>query len=84
MRGSTIILLGLTFAFAAGIAQATGLDIALLALAYSPGGLAEMSLVALGLALEPGVVVLHHLARVIMVLVAAPVFFRSNRGDPAS
>lgn len=82
--GSTAILLGLTFAFAAGIARLTGLDIALLALAYSPGGLAEMSLVALGLALEPGVVVIHHLARVIMVLVAAPIFFRATPEEPLS
>ncbi|WP_121117322.1 AbrB family transcriptional regulator [Croceibacterium ferulae] len=82
--GSTVILLGLTFAFAAGLARITGLDIELLALAYSPGGLAEMSLVALGLALEPGVVVIHHLARVIMVLVAAPVFFRTTATEPLS
>jgi membrane AbrB-like protein len=76
--GSTLILLALTFAFAAGIARATGLDPALLALAYSPGGLAEMSMVALSLSLEPGVVIVHHLARVVLVLVAAPLLFRTK------
>ncbi|VWX46753.1 AbrB family transcriptional regulator [Novosphingobium sp. 9U] len=74
--GSTLILLGVTFAFALTIGQLTGLDFSLLALAYSPGGLAEMSMVALSLALEPGVVVIHHLARVVFVLVAAPLAFR--------
>ncbi|WP_240313628.1 AbrB family transcriptional regulator [Sphingomonas carotinifaciens] len=74
--GSTLILLALTFACAAAIGRATGLDVALLALAYSPGGLAEMSMVALSLALEPGVVVVTHLARVALVLVAAPLAYR--------
>jgi uncharacterized protein len=82
--GSTLILLALTFAFAALIGQWTGLDIALVALAYSPGGLAEMSMVALSLALEPGVVIVHHLARVVLVLVAAPLVFRPSRQDPVS
>ncbi|WP_298092736.1 AbrB family transcriptional regulator, partial [uncultured Sphingomonas sp.] len=74
--GSTLILLILTFAFAAAIGRATGIDVALLALAYSPGGLAEMSMVALSLALEPGVIVVTHLARVALVLIAAPLAFR--------
>jgi membrane AbrB-like protein len=74
--GSTFILLVLTFAFAVTIGRAMGLDFALLALAYSPGGLPEMSMVALSLALEPGVVVVHHLTRVVLVLIAAPFAFR--------
>lgn len=82
--GSTLILLALTFVFAAAIGYATGLDVALLALAYSPGGLAEMSMVALSLALEPGVVIVHHLARVMLVLVAAPLAFRAPRQEKRS
>lgn len=77
--GSTLILLALTFAFAIIIGCVTGLDVALLTLAYSPGGLAEMSLVALSLALEPGVVIVHHLARVVFVLIAAPLAFRPQQ-----
>ncbi len=76
--GSTLILLTLTFAFAIVLGTATGLDPALLALAYSPGGLAEMSMVAISLALEPGVVIIHHLARVVMVLIVAPLAFRPS------
>jgi uncharacterized protein len=77
--GSTLILLALTFAAAAAIGRATGLDPALLALAYSPGGLAEMSMVALSLSLEPGVIVVTHLARVALVLIAAPLAFRPEK-----
>ncbi len=80
--GSTLILLALTFGFALIIGSATGLDPALLALAYSPGGLAEMSVVALSLALEPGVVIVHHLARVVLVLLAAPLAFHRTRQEP--
>jgi uncharacterized membrane protein AbrB (regulator of aidB expression) len=36
-----------------------------------------MSMVALSLALEPGVVVIHHLTRVILVLIGAPLGFAS-------
>jgi membrane AbrB-like protein len=75
--GSTAILLLLTFACAGLIGRATGLDTGLLALAYAPGGLAEMSMSALGLALEPGVVIVHHLVRISFVIVGAPLAFRS-------
>ena len=77
--GSTLILLALTFAVAILLGRATGLDVALLALAYSPGGLAEMSMVALSLSLEPGIVVVTHLARVAIVLLFAPLAFRPEK-----
>jgi membrane AbrB-like protein len=80
--GSTLILLAVTFAWAAGISALTGLDPVLLTLAYSPGGLAEMSMVALSLALEPGVVIIHHLTRVVLVLIAAPLGFRTLARQP--
>lgn len=74
--GSTAILLAVTLAWAAGVGALTCLDPALLTLAYSPGGLAEMSMVALSLALEPSVVIIHHLTRVVLVLIGAPLGFR--------
>lgn len=81
--GSTAILLTLTAAWAFAIAAMTGLDPVLLTLGYSPGGLAEMSMVALGLALEPGFVIVHHLTRVVLVLIAAPLAFRPASPDTA-
>jgi membrane AbrB-like protein len=74
--GSTAILLTLTFAWAFALGAVTRLDPALITLAYSPGGLAEMSMVALSLGLEASVVVIHHLARVVLVLIGASTGFR--------
>jgi len=78
--GLTLATLGrtltLTIAWAAAIAALTDLDPVLLVLGYSPGGLAEMSMVALGLSLEPGFVIVHHLTRVVLVLIGAPLAFR--------
>jgi membrane AbrB-like protein len=74
--GSTAILLVITFVWAFAIGWATGLNPALVALAYSPGGVAEMSMVALSLSLEAGFVIVHHLVRVMLVIVGAPLSFR--------
>jgi membrane AbrB-like protein len=74
--GSTAILLVITFGWAFAIGWATGLNPALVALAYSPGGVAEMSMVALSLSLEAGFVIVHHLVRVMLVIVGAPLSFR--------
>ncbi|WP_235037818.1 MULTISPECIES: AbrB family transcriptional regulator [unclassified Novosphingobium] len=84
--GSTAILLAVTFCWAFAIGWATGLNPALVALAYSPGGVAEMSMVALSLSLEAGFVIVHHLVRVMLVIVAAPLAFRimgALADDPA-
>lgn len=77
--GSTAILLAITFAWAFAIGWATGLNPALVALAYSPGGVAEMSMVALSLSLEAGFVIVHHLVRVMLVIAGAPFAFRMMR-----
>lgn len=73
--GSTVILLAITFAFAAGVSQIAPYGPVPLLLAYSPGGLAEMSLVALSLGIEVAFVAAHHIFRVFFVMLgAAPVF----------
>lgn len=73
--GSTIILLAITLVFAAVISRFSSYSLITLLLAYSPGGLAEMSLVALSLGIEVAFVAAHHIIRVFMVMVgAAPVF----------
>ena len=45
-------------------------------LAYSPGGLAEMSLVALALGIDVAFVATHHIVRIVYVVVAAPIFYK--------
>jgi uncharacterized protein len=73
--GSTAILLTITAAFAAVMSHVSSYGQVPLLLAYSPGGLAEMSLVALSLGIEVAFVATHHIIRVfIVMLAAAPAF----------
>jgi membrane AbrB-like protein len=73
--GSTVILLAITVAFAVGVSHVSVYGQVPLLLAYSPGGLAEMSLVALSLGIEVAFVAAHHIIRVFIVMIgAAPVF----------
>jgi membrane AbrB-like protein len=54
----------------------TGVPTDQLLLAYAPGGLAEMSLIAISLGMDTAFVSTHQLIRIIMVIVLAPIFFR--------
>ena len=76
--GSTLILVALAVGFALLLHGATGLPIPTLVLAYAPGGLAEMSLIALALSLDAAFVATHHLVRVFLIVVLAPAFFRAG------
>lgn len=73
--GMTAILLVLVVATGAAVSALTGVPVISLVLAYAPGGLAEMSLVALALQADVAFVAAHHLVRVILVMVAAPAAF---------
>ena len=77
--GATAILLAVTLAFAVALNAVTGLPTAALVLAFAPGGLAEMSLIALALALETAFVATHHIVRIFLIVVAAPLVFRLTR-----
>ncbi|WP_439499734.1 AbrB family transcriptional regulator [Bosea sp. (in: a-proteobacteria)] len=79
--GSTVVLLSLTFAFAWGVAQVSVYGHVPLILAYSPGGLAEMSLIALALHTEVAFVAAHHIIRVFLVMVGAGPLFGLIMGD---
>ncbi|MEQ9329271.1 MAG: AbrB family transcriptional regulator [Rhodospirillales bacterium] len=48
-------------------------------LAFAPGGFAEMSLISLTLGIETAFVSTHHLARLLFVVLATPLFFRFFR-----
>ena len=73
---AAVILLAIALAFAVVVSRVAPHGVVPLLLAYSPGGLAEMSMVALSLALEPAFVIVHHLTRVVLVLIGAPLAFR--------
>jgi uncharacterized protein len=78
--GMTAVLLAVTVAMAWAVAAATGLPVLTMILAYSPGGLAEMSLVALVVHADVALIATHHLVRVLIVMVAAgPVFSLLDR-----
>lgn len=79
--GSTAILLLLTTLFSIGLARVTDVSVEGLLLSYSPGGLAEMSLVAFALGLEVPLVVAHHMARVFLVVAGVGLFFRTAKPD---
>lgn len=72
----TLLLIGVSLLFAWGLHALTGLSTPHLVLAYSPGGLAEMSLVALALAFDPSFVATHHIVRIFLVISLAPLVYR--------
>lgn len=77
--GGTVILLAATLAVAGALQALTGLPGAALVLAFAPGGLAEMSLIALALSVDAAFVATHHVVRIFLIVVLAPLAFRLLR-----
>ncbi len=77
--GSTLILMSSAVGFGLVLAEMTGLPWYVITLAYAPGGLAEMSLVAFGIGQDVAFVATHHLCRIAMVVLLAPFAFRIIR-----
>lgn len=73
---STTVMLGLAGCAAWAMAQGSGLPFLVLLLAYVPGGVAEMSLIALALGADVPFVATHHVARIALVVAIAPLLFR--------
>lgn len=73
--GSTAILVSLTLIFAYLVSRISSFGVVPLILAYSPGGLAEMSLIALALNVEVAFVAAHHVLRVFLVMIGAGPLF---------
>ncbi|MDF0596292.1 AbrB family transcriptional regulator [Psychromarinibacter halotolerans] len=73
--GGTVFLILFNVVLSWGVAVATGLDFQTLALATSPGGVAEMSITATALHLLAPMVTAFHLVRIlIIVLMSAPLY----------
>ena len=51
----------------------------MLKMGYAPGGLAEMSLIALSLGIETAFVATHHVIRIGLIVVVAPLVFTRIR-----
>lgn len=74
--GATVAMLGVTLLFTFGLHALTGLSAESILLAFAPGGLAEMSLVALALDIDAAFVSTHHIVRIILVVALAPLAYR--------
>ncbi|HYD31972.1 MAG TPA: AbrB family transcriptional regulator, partial [Azospirillaceae bacterium] len=74
--GLTALVLGVTVLAALALHALTGIGIPALILAYAPGGLAEMSLIALALHVDVAFVATHHAVRILLIILLAPLAFR--------
>ena len=77
--GATALMLICTVAFALVLAPLTGMRSTPLILAFAPGGLAEVSLIAISLGVETAFVATHHVARIAMIVIGVPIVFRAKR-----
>lgn len=66
-----VVSLGIAFGFALALAGWVGEPVAAVFLAFAPGGLAEMSLIALSLQMSVVYVTVHHVARIVVSVVVA-------------
>lgn len=73
--GATLIMLALTVVFAVLFHALFDQTVEQVLLAYAPGGLAEMSLVALAMDAEVAYVASHHIVRITLVILLAPLVF---------
>jgi membrane AbrB-like protein len=73
---STVILVSGGLLFAALLNPLTGLPTIGLFLSFAPGGVAEMSLIALALSIDAALVATHHIIRIFFIVVFTPLIFR--------
>lgn len=69
--GATLLMLTIALAFASGLHGVLGQSAEQVLLAYAPGGLTEMSLVALSMGGDVAYIATHHLVRVVTLLAVA-------------
>jgi len=75
--GATVLMIGLSVLFAILVHNLAGNNILTVVLAYAPGGLAEMSLIALALGVDVAFVATHHIWRISLVVIGAPILFKA-------
>ncbi|WP_232829343.1 AbrB family transcriptional regulator [Tropicimonas sp. IMCC34043] len=74
--GATLVLLCVTLLFAALLGPLTGTPLSQGVLAFSPGGLTEMSLLALTMGQDVAYVSTMHVARIVLVILGMSLVFR--------
>lgn len=73
-----LILVATASALSLFVSRLTGIDATTLLLCYAPGGQNEMAILALILGIDVAIIALHHLVRVVFVIVGAQVVFRAH------
>ena len=81
---SALAMLAMASAFAFVISPLLGLPMHAMLLALSPGGLAEMSLIALALNVDTAFIATMHLVRILLIVTLAPIFFRAMNWKSAN
>ncbi|WP_417514918.1 AbrB family transcriptional regulator [Minwuia sp.] len=76
---TTALLLALAVAFMAVFAGMIGVEPSAMILVLAPGGLAEMSLIALALGIDTAFVSSMHMFRIMIIIVLGPTLFRVGR-----
>lgn len=74
---SVAAFMTLGISFASVLHRITGLDLQALIISFAPGGVTEMSLIALSLNLSPLIVATHHVFRILMTVILASVVART-------
>ena len=74
--GFTVLIFGVALVFAGAAIASGALPIVEALLAFSPGGQAEMAILAIMAGADVAVVVAHHLIRLVVVILGAPLFAR--------
>ena len=74
--GAAIIMVAIAAIFALVLGEFSGSSKTALFLALAPGGLAEMSIIALSFGTAAAFVSTHHIVRIILLVVIAPAIFR--------
>jgi membrane AbrB-like protein len=77
--GSAVIMLALAVGFSSLLSGWLGLPFDSLLLAFVPGGLTEMSLIAISLHSDVAFVATHHTARIMIVIFLGPLIFHLVR-----
>ncbi|WP_343035221.1 AbrB family transcriptional regulator [Halovulum dunhuangense] len=78
--GATLIMIGVSLGFALGLERLIGQGFVQILLGFAPGGFTEMSLIALALQADVAYVATHHMVRIILVILLAPLIFALWRG----
>lgn len=69
---ATLVVIAVSAVFAAGASALTGTPYLTALISFTPGGVAEMCLIAIAFDVDPAFVAIHHLTRIAMLITLVP------------